>query len=518
MTYVLREYQINCVEALWNELYNNQVALCSMPTGSGKTLCFIELIDRAIAKKLDLQCVVLVNKINLLTQTYKRFVKHFGMEKVSVFYGKEKRINTITIACIQSISDFPFEKLNLIILDETHNVDENDGRYINFIRNNPSAKVLAFTATPFRSSSGLIYGNGKLFRKITYQKKLKEMIDEGYLVEPRLKRVEHQFDISSLRIRAGEFMQEDVTQLVSDTKKVRAQLNDAIPRLKDRKSIVWACALISHAIDVCLELELMGENAVVLHSKMEESERLEAQRKFESGEARHLVFVSIVSEGYDFPPIDAVILMRPMRSPVLYVQTVGRGLRTSPGKTDCLVLDYGKVIETIGPLDNPRLNDKESRKKSKNEPSPMKFCPNCLEYIERKNASCPVCEHEFFKPVAPVLTVKPYQEGALLSNGIKPQLEMNVRAVYLDSHTSKNGNDCLKIMYMPESIEMPVTEFFVCKNDYAQQRLLKRLIEMDIDLKSSLDEQVQMPVKKVPKKIIYEMEGKYPRIKRLVFV
>jgi len=504
---------------LWNQLYKEQTALCVLSTGTGKTEIFIEFLKKALTLKPELRAIILVNKINLLTQTARRIGTELTGNRVGVFYGKEKELSPITVACIQSIYKLTLDNLNLIILDETHNVDQNDGRYIDFIRNHPAAKLIAFTATPYRTASGPIYGAGKLFTKITYQKQLKEMIQAGFLVEPRMKRTEEQFDISQLRTRAGEFMSEDVSELVSDEKKVRAQVQDAIPRLRDRKSVVWACALISHAEDVKTALGEEGEDAVVLHSKMSEDERIAAQKEFETGLARHLVFVSIVSEGYDHPPIDAVVLMRPMKSPVLYVQTVGRGLRISEGKKDCLILDYGKVVETIGPLDNPKMNDKESRKK-KQEPTLMKFCPACLEYVHRKEPQCPACSHVFFTREAPKLEKKAANVGDLVSwQPQKPKM-MELSHVELEKYHSKSGNDCLRVTYYPKSIvgEYPVSEFFVWSNDYAQQRLFKRLGEMQVKLCADINEQAAQAIQTMPTMIEYEMDGKYPRVKRLFFL
>jgi hypothetical protein len=116
-------------------------------------------------------------------------------------------------------------------------------------------------------------------------------------------------------------------------------------------------------------------------------------KEFEDGNLRHLVFVSIVSEGYDYPPIDAIVLMRPTRSPVLYVQIVGRGLRPYKDKVNCLVLDYGRVIETLGHISDPLIN---AGKKSKGVTEiKMKFCPQCYEYCQLSAQTCPECEYQF---------------------------------------------------------------------------------------------------------------------------
>ncbi|WP_350448928.1 DEAD/DEAH box helicase, partial [Streptococcus pseudopneumoniae] len=90
-------------------------------------------------------------------------------------------------------------------------------------------------------------------------------------------------------------------------------------------------------------------------------ERNNEMEYFLNGEARHMVFVTALSEGWDHPPIDALCLLRPTRSPVLYVQLAGRVLRPYDGKVDSLILDYGNVVKNLGPLDNPRIPKKGER-------------------------------------------------------------------------------------------------------------------------------------------------------------
>jgi len=97
--------------------------------------------------------------------------------------------------------------------------------------------------------------------------------------------------------------------------------------------------------------------ATCVHSKMVRRDETAALEAFTKGDARHMVFVTKLSEGFDYPATDAVILMRPMRSPTLMIQTIGRGLRLAPEKKDCLVLDYGQTIRHCGSLDRPVVQE-----------------------------------------------------------------------------------------------------------------------------------------------------------------
>lgn len=514
----LRDYQINAVDAVWERLHSHNTALCIASTGAGKSEIFIEIIKRAIEIKPSLKFVILVQKISLARQTAKRLKK--VVNSVTVYSSSIGRNldGSVIVATIQSIYNQKIDGLSCIIVDEVHNADFKSGRYADFLALNPS-KMIGFTATPF-NSRGKIYGEGKKFEQIDFKIGLAELITKGHLVKPTMKRVEHQLDISKLRIRVGEFRQEDVEKLVSDKNKIREQIEDALTRMEGRKQVVWACASIQHCEDVNEMLKEFKEKSVCLHSKMSKEQRELAHFDFEQEHARHLVFVSIVSEGYDHPPIDCVVLMRPMRSPVLYVQTVGRGLRPSEGKENCLVLDYGKVIETIGPLDDPTIREAGTRI-PKTESLKMKFCKKCLEYLPMTAAFCPVCNYQFIskpKDVTKNTSYKPNENASLLSDP-KRIIEENIKNVILKKYTSKNGNACLMIEYIPDYfLSKNIREFFVWDNPYSYRRAQKRLIELDVELAQPLDAQVTQVPRKIPKTIWYTFDGKYPQIQRLNFI
>ena len=345
-TLILRDYQQDAIDAIWNEILRQQTALCVMSTGLGKTEVLIGLIKKSLALKSDLKVVFLVNKLNLLGQTERRIVENLG-DIVGMFYGKEKNLQkNVTVASIQSLHKIDLH-VNFLILDEVHNVDQNNGRYLAFIDkcrvSNPKLKIIGVTATAFRAD-GYIYGPGKMFNRICFDRGLLWAIHNKHLVTPRLKAQSEKFDTSKLRIKMGEYHPTDVLKLTSDEIKIKNQLVSAIPQLIGRKKIVWATSSIEHCRLLFKQLVEM-ETAAMVHSKQNDEQNAYNIKLFEKGDCTHLVFVTIVSEGYDHKPIVAVVLMRPTRSPVLYVQTIGRGLRPFENKEDCLVLDFGGVVE-----------------------------------------------------------------------------------------------------------------------------------------------------------------------------
>jgi len=205
--------------------------------------------------------------------------------------------------------------------------------------------------------------------------------------------------------------------------------------------------------------------------------------------------------------------MRPIRSATLYVQTVGRGLRPSPGKTDCLVLDYGRVVETLGPLDRPMVPSGGGGKRAETEKVEMKFCQRCFEYMPVNLKACPACGFEM--PAREVsLTSQASTRGSLLSS---EPMEMDIKGVELYHYVSKSGNECLKISYIPTAWSAAlVSEFFVWSNEFGQKRMQRRLVELGVDLAASLNEQVSRPVTRVPRSIHYIID-RYPKVTRLNF-
>lgn len=518
----LRDYQIEATDALWSDLFSESTALCVLPTGTGKGEIIIELIRRSMNKR-DIKIIVLVNKVKLLEQTVRRLSMALGEQSVGAYCGSLAQYDTdrsVTVASIQSIHDVDLNKIHLIILDEVHNVNQKEGRYISFLEKykakNEKLKIVAFTATPYRST-GKIYGESKLFKKISYHRSMPWMIDNKFIVRPTIKKVENQYDVSGLKVRAGDFVAEEVDKLVSNEITVLAQINDALPRLAGRKKIVWACANINHCNKVNDLLFVKDEKSVKLHSQMSEDDRDNAQKEFEEGDARHLVFVSIVSEGYDYAPIDAVVLMRPIRSPVLYVQTVGRGLRLSKDKENLLVLDYGSVVQTLGPVDNPLIGGG-----SRSKPEKTKVCKQCSSIIRISSKECPDCGFIFVseqRDYTKNLTEKPFDLDDILSLGKKKIFTKGVKNVFLSKYKSKAGNDCLLITYETDDfLNLHFKEYFSWSTDYAKRRAQRRLLELDVDLVEPLEEQVKQKPKKIPRSISYFKDGKYEKIDRVNFL
>lgn len=432
----LRQYQKDCLEILLKNEDNPLLAV--LHCGAGKTEIFIELLRQTPEKK----SLVILNRIELLDQTIRRI-----NQDVNIFCGSRKmdvyQKHPITIGSIQSLKKAIHYKFDQIIVDECHFIDfdKKNSAYLNLFERHPTAKIFGFTATPYRQS-GHIYGPDKLFKKIHYERPIRDGVKEGFIVDAKLKGSSNEasFDTSKLKIKMGDYDQKQLAELGANEAIAIKQVKDAWLRSLDRKKIVWFCIDINHAEMI---RRLIPEESAIIHSKMSESDRWFNKQKFEETECRHLVFVNVLAVGWDYPPADTLVILRPTRSPTLYVQVVGRILRTYPGKQYALVLDYGRVVERLGPIDNPKISKPSKGGWLKDLGEQLKMCPQCFEFINWREKLCPECGYSFESKKD--VTKKPEEELSVIS---KPDGE-SVFVIRVDvvPHTSMNGNACTKFTY-----------------------------------------------------------------------
>lgn len=374
-----------------------------LATGAGKS-AIITRID-TVAKR-EIRVLYLVHKIPLVRQILGE-LKEQG--KIAGSYCGSLNSYDVTsqyiVATVQSIALLKEPPVfDVVIVDECHRSTDVYYKVISAIeKKNHNLKVLGVTATPF-TASGYIYGQKTSYwPEPCYIKDIVSLTKEGYLVRAHLKGGTHMAETKGMKILGGDYRLDDL-EADAFSGKIPLQVKEALTLAKDRQKIVWACISIRHAQEVHRELRAYGEHVSICTSADDFTERELELHEFTSKDARHLVFVSIVSEGFDFPKIDCVVLLRATRSPVLYLQTVGRGLRVAPLKQDCLVLDFGRVVETLGPLSNPRVTrlDHAKAKKPETMTERVVHCEVCLSFDfppPGKLRPCPVCgsEHEMIR-------------------------------------------------------------------------------------------------------------------------
>jgi len=306
----------------------------------------------------------------------------------------------VTVAGIQSAVNNPdaFGHIDLIIVDECHRIpDDGEGQYRTLIFDlmaiNPRIRIAGASATPYRLGSGMICGPDNILNHVCYEIGVKQLMAEGYLCPVVSKGGPTELDTSKLHVRAGDFINSELEELLSDKGLITEACTDIIERTQNRNSVLVFCAGIDHAVEVAGQL-YHGGSVDFVFGETPNDERDAIINRFKAGDLKYLVNVNVLTLGFDAPNIDSVVMLRPTMSPGLYYQMVGRGFRLHESKQNCLILDYSGNVIRHGPVDSIRV---ETSKTKGSGEAPGKKCPECLALIHAGYSVCPDCGFEFPK-------------------------------------------------------------------------------------------------------------------------
>lgn len=339
MTYDLRPYQKEAVAAIEGE-WNKGVkkTLLVLPTGCGKTLCFSQVANDRV--KAGDRVLIMAHRGELLEQAADKLKKATGLnaaiEKADqTCLGHWERVTVGSVQSLQRekrLDRFPEDYFGTIIVDEAHHVLA-DG-YQRVIGHFPGANVLGVTATAER---GDMKNLGQFFDSLAYEYTLPQAIREGYLCKILAQTIPLQIDMNNVQMSSGDFS-------ASGTDEALGPYLEAIAKemenyCKDRKTVVFL-PLIATSQRFCKILNAHGFRAAEVNGSSED--RKQILEDFDKGKYNVLCNAMLLTEGWDCPSVDCVIVLRPTKIRSLYVQMVGRGTRLSPetGKKDLLLLDF----------------------------------------------------------------------------------------------------------------------------------------------------------------------------------
>ena len=469
-TIKLRYYQEAAIAKTWSWVRNNQDGnpLIVLPTGAGKTIVIAKMIADCLA--WGKRIVLTTHNRELLSQageTLSRMGITSGMYGASL--SRSDTDQDVILAQIQSVYNKGsiFKHRDAIFIDEAHRVnsENDDSMFLQFIQGFTSAKVFGFTATPYRLGSGLCYGDGNVFTDVSYSVSVAELIKERFLSPLKNKNPKCHIDGSKLKVRNGEFTessQQEAYLAIAD-----AIVEDFVTKTEERRSTLVFCSGVEQAWDVKDRLVRRGLSSTIITGETAPEDRDEAVALFKSGKIKYLININVLTEGFDAPNVDCVVLLRATVSPGLYYQMVGRGLRLCAGKEFCLILDYGENILRHGPIDaiNP-----PSRKNCtiKGSTTQTKVCHECDEVVAANTRTCPACHAELMEEVSPWEKLSSAGGHAVLSEeDWTPILSMRAW-----EHRKKNAVDgdlsTLAVGYytMPNHSGFPIATQFVCVEHY----------------------------------------------------
>ncbi|OEE13479.1 ATP-dependent helicase [Vibrio cyclitrophicus ZF205] len=354
--YTLRPYQADSVKSVIHYFRKHQTpAVLVLPTGAGKSLVIAELARLAKGRVL-----VLAHVKELVEQNHEKY-EGYGL-KGSIFsagLGRKETGQQVVFASVQSVVrnlDSFSNQFSLLVIDECHRVpDEKTSSYQKVIthlrENNPGIKVLGLTATPYRLGMGWLYQyhtrgqvrseEPRFFRDCIFELPIRYLLDEGFLTPARMIDAPVlSYDFSQLKpASTGRYKEAELDMVIEQSKRATPQIVDQIIELaKDKLGIMVFAATVRHAQEI-LSLLPEGESSIVI-GDTPTLERDQIINDFKERKIKFLVNVSVLTTGFDAPHVDLIAILRPTESISLYQQIVGRGLRLSPGKKECLVLDY----------------------------------------------------------------------------------------------------------------------------------------------------------------------------------
>lgn len=334
----LRPYQKEAIKAVSNAWKVFKKTLIVLPTGTGKTIIFSNIIKYILQQHTDKRILVLAHREELLQQAAEKIE---GICEYSCGIEKAERTclnsnHSVVVGSIQSLGrdnrlkKFTSDYFHYIIVDEAHHAVA--ATYQKVLTHFNKAKVLGVTATPDRAD---MQNLGTYFESVAYEYSLIDAIKDGFLVPIKAQTIPLDIDLRNVKITAGDFNSGDLEIALDPYLEQIADM--MITYCKDRQTVVFL-PVIKTSKTLCKLLNDRGFKAVEVNGQSEN--RQEALQDFEKGTYNVICNSMLLVEGWDCPPVDCVIVLRPTKSTALYSQCVGRGTRLYKGKKELLLLDF----------------------------------------------------------------------------------------------------------------------------------------------------------------------------------
>lgn len=380
----LRPYQLDAISLLRNGFAQHKRQILCLPTGSGKTVVFSNIIELAAEK--GTQTLVLTHRTELFKSTWNS-IDRLGIEIQSI--NADTKVfdsnSIVTIAMVETISR-RLKKLNgynpkLIIIDEAH--FENFTKIIEYFTD---ALVIGVTATPV----------GKHFYKyytgIVSNIDIPDLVKQGFLCDYIGWQMQDNFD--NIGKSKGDYINSELFQHFNKKQLYNGVVDKYIEKCNGQKAIVFNCNM-EHSENMAKAFRDVGIEAYSITSDTDKKVRDQLLDNFSKGVFKVLCNCAILTTGYDEPSIEVVIVNRATMSLPLWLQMCGRGSRIYPNKKQFTVLDFGMNHERHGMWNDEREWKIEPPKEKKAGSKPVKECKCCGSMLNANTKKCPHCEYVF---------------------------------------------------------------------------------------------------------------------------
>ena len=388
----LRPYQEAAKHAVLSEWENGiQKTLLVLPTGCGKTIVFAKIAEECVRKKK--RVLILAHRGELLEQASDKILHACGLG-CAVEKAEQSCLGSwyrITVGSVQTLmresrlAKFAHDYFDVIIIDEAHHaVSDSYQKILNYFK---QASVLGVTATPDR---GDMQNLGKVFHSLAYEYTLPQAIHEKYLCPIQAVTIPLKIDFTGVSVKAGDFKASEIDSALDPyLEQIAGEMRNYC---KDRKTVVFL-PLIKTSQKFRDILNQHGFRAAEVNGESED--RAEILKDFDAGKYNVLCNSMLLTEGWDCPSVDCVIVLRPTKVRSLYSQMVGRGTRLCKNKENLLLLDFlwhTERHELCRPAcliaENKEVADKMTEKLAES------GCPLNLEDVEKEACETVVQQRE----------------------------------------------------------------------------------------------------------------------------
>jgi len=452
----LRDYQSRAVDAtfaFWRAGRKNP--LIEVPTGGGKSRILAAIAADVVRR--GGRVVIATHRSELVDQDAAACELIAGKSNVGVYsdmLGRYETAQPIIVASIQSIAKHTklLGRRDLLLVDEAHLVGpEPDSQYRVMISELSAGRegfqCAGLTATPYRAGQGMLtQGDEALFTALAYRVTVLELLAAGHLaplVTPQVEAI-HTDQVAQ---RLGDYVAADL-MLADNMAEVTMQAAQdvAVAIAGGRRSALLFGVTVEHARQIAAAVNAAGVVCDVVHGGTPKEDRKRILAAFKAGKIAAIASMGVLTTGFDAPLVDVLAVIRPTTSTSLYVQMAGRGMRTCPGKVDCLYLDYGGNIAEHGPITCVVIKEKRTKRANKDAPK-VKVCPGCLLEQLLQARECEGCGHSFAREMAEKLANKrassldPMAEGAPRGEAKGPRVRHENVEVGFSLHRKKGAPD-----------------------------------------------------------------------------
>ncbi len=399
----LRPYQHDALAQLAEAFAAGRRApLLVLPCGAGKTVVAAELMRRELGS--GKRALFLAPRRELIHQAHEK-LDALGIQHGTLLAGAEYLRNLYALAQVASFDTLISRMVrrrtlelvepDLVIIDEAHlSITTARAKLLELW---PRAHVVGLTATPTRKDGRAL---GAMYDTLIEPVTTAELTAQGYLAPARYFSVSEP-DLERLKVAAGDYAVGELDAVVNRAELVGDIVAHWLAHASDRRTVVFCCS-ISHSAAMADAFQRAGVAAEHIDALTPPRLREETFGRFVAGETQVLTNCQLATYGFDLPALSCVVLARPTRSLMLYLQMVGRGLRIAPDKSDCLVLDHSGAVHRHGFADDERhwtlegnralVERSSDRKRSPTKSTEVRLieCPEC-DAVFTRSRECPEC-------------------------------------------------------------------------------------------------------------------------------